>query len=220
MKQNEIRQQIITDLHNRYATKKYKKGSRHLDPADWKTILEAGRLSPSSFGYEPWKFVLLDKQARHDIAPFSWGVRRSIEGDDKIIAILARTDVSYNSSYVQHMVRDIKHRFYSPVSAQSQHFKHFQENDLGIENEKDRFNWASRQTYIALGNMLTTAARLGIDSCPLEGFNYEKMNEYLIRRGVMDPKHWRVSVLASFGHRDQPIRPKKRQPLSEIYTEM
>lgn len=46
MKQSEIRQQILTDLHNRYATKKYKKGSRHIAPADWKTILEAGRLSP------------------------------------------------------------------------------------------------------------------------------------------------------------------------------
>lgn len=70
MEKAAIRQQILHDLNRRYATKKYDP-NKHLAPADWETILTAGRLSPSSYGYEPWKFVLLDQQARQDIQPFA-----------------------------------------------------------------------------------------------------------------------------------------------------
>lgn len=69
-----LRDQIIADMHRRYATKKYDPTKR-LDPQDWSTILEVGRLSPSSYGYEPWKFVLLDAKTKHDIYDFTWGPR-------------------------------------------------------------------------------------------------------------------------------------------------
>lgn len=69
-----LRDQIIADMHRRYATKKYDP-TKKLAPQDWATILEVGRLSPSSYGYEPWKFVLLDTKTKHDIYDFAWGAR-------------------------------------------------------------------------------------------------------------------------------------------------
>ena len=74
-----LRDQIIADMHRRYATKKYDP-TKKLAPQDWATILEVGRLSPSSYGYEPWKFVLLDTKTKHDIYDFAWGAQASIDG--------------------------------------------------------------------------------------------------------------------------------------------
>ena len=220
MDKEATRKSIIETANRRYATKKYDP-TKHIDEADWQTILEAGRLSPSSYGYEPWRFVLLKSgQLKQDIKPFSWGAAKSIEGADKLLVILARTDVSYDSDYVKNLVEKTKHKDYDPQSPQSQHFKHFQEDDLAISNDRERFDWASKQTYIAMANMMTAAAELDIDSCPIEGFNYAKLNDYLAKKGIIDPDHWRVSVMVSFGYRDQPIKPKVRQPLDEIYEEV
>ena len=91
---------------------------------------------------------------------------------------------------------------------------------MAISNDRERFDWASKQTYIAMANMMTAAAELDIDSCPLEGFNYRKMNDYLAQHGIIDPKHWRTSVMVSFGYRAQPIKPKLHQPLDKIYEEL
>lgn len=220
MNKEQIRRSIIKRAHQRYATKKYNP-NKHISDEDWQTILEVARLSPSSFGYEPWKFLLLNNQEDKDaIRPFSWGVANSLDGADKILIILARKGVSYDSQYVQHLVNDIKHKHYSPDSQPSLHFKAFQERDLAIKNEGQRFEWAVRQTYIAMADMMTAATELGIDSCPLEGFNYAKMNDFLTQKGYMDPEKWGVAVLVSFGYRDQDVTPKVRQPLTDIYKEL
>lgn len=220
MDKPEIQQLLIQNAHRRYATKKYRAG-QHIPNDDWQTILEVGRLSPSSFGYEPLKFLLLNN--RHDqeaIKPFAWGAANSINGADKLLIILAHKNVTYDSQYVQHLVDDIKHKNYSPTSTVSQKFKKFQEQDLGLKNSHDVFEWAVRQCYIAMANMITAAAALDIDSCPIEGFNYAQLNEYLADHHYMDPKEWGVAVMVSFGYRDQEITPKVRQPLSDIYQEL
>ena len=220
MNTKQQRQAIIETDHRRYATKKYDP-SKHISPADWRTILEVGRLSPSSFGYEPWQFVLIDSdKVKQDIKPFSWGAVNSINGADKLLLILARTDVAYDSDYVARLVRDIKGHLYSKLSPVSQSFKHFQENDLHLASPRARFDWAAKQCYIAMANMMTAAAELGIDSCPIEGFNYRKMNQYLKEHHLADTKHWHAAVMVSFGYRDQPITPKVRQPLADIYRKI
>lgn len=220
MDKEERRKQIIATANRRYATKKYDP-AKHIEDADWQTILEAGRLSPSSFGYEPWQFLLINnQQMKEDLRPFAWGAVNSINGADKLLLILARTDVSYDSQYVRHLVEDIKHKPYSAESAPSQHFKTFQERDLAIQTDRERFDWAAKQAYIALANMMTAAAELDIDSCPIEGFNYQKMNQYLADHQLADTAKWRAAVMVSFGYRDQPITPKVRQPLADIYHEL
>lgn len=215
----ETREHVLKIANQRYATKKFDP-NKHISDEDWQTILQVGRLSPSSFGYEPWRFVLLkDEKLKNVIRPFSWGAINSLDGADKILLILARKDVTYNADYIQHLVKDVKQKPYSPDSPQSQHFKVFQERDLNIWTPEERFDWAARQAYIAMTNMMTAATELGIDTCPIEGFNYPQMNQFLADHQIMDPKHWQIAVMVSFGYRDQPIKPKVRQPLADIYEE-
>jgi nitroreductase len=65
--------------------------------------------------------------------------------------------------------------------------------------------------------MLTAAAFLGVDSCPIEGFDQHKVNELLAKEGLMDPEHFGVSVMAGFGYRaEAPRHEKSRQPISEL----
>lgn len=219
MDKPEIQERLIQNVNRRYATKKYNP-NKHIPADDWQTILEVGRLSPSSFGYEPWKFVLLNNPAdQAAIKPFAWGAANSIEGADKLLVILAHKNVTYDSHYVAHLVKDVKHKDYSPTSAVSQHFKEFQERDLNLQSPQEVFEWAVRQCYIPMANMMSAAAALDIDSCPIEGFNYAKMNQFMAEKHYLDPKEWGVAVMVSFGYRDQPITPKVRQPLSTIYQE-
>ncbi len=57
---------------------------------------------------------------------------------------------------------------------------------------------------------------LGIDSCPIEGFDYQAVNEILANEGLFDPKEWGVSVMVTFGYRNKDIRPKSRKTLDDI----
>ena len=79
------------------------------------------------------------------------------------------------------------------------------------------FDWASKQTYIALGNMMTAAALVGIDSCPIEGFSYEAVHRILEEEGLLEDGAWDISVMAAFGYRaEDPQRGKFRQPIEKI----
>lgn len=97
-------------------------------------------------------------------------------------------------------------------------YSNFQEKDFNLlENDRAIFDWASKQTYIALANMMTAAAMRGIDSCPIEGFNQEAVETLLADEGLINRDHFGVSVMAGFGYRDEePHREKTRQPLEDI----
>ena len=96
-------------------------------------------------------------------------------------------------------------------------YKALQEEDMKLlESDRTLFDWCSKQTYIALANMLTGAAALGIDSCPIEGFHYDKMNKCLAEEGLFDPQEYAVSVAATFGYRSHDIAKKSRKALDEV----
>lgn len=95
----------------------------------------------------------------------------------------------------------------------------FLKTNFAIEDDpRVMFEWACRQTYIALGNMLTAAAMIGIDSCPIEGFNRKAVNKLLIKKGVLDPEHYAVSVMAAFGYRANEPDVKTRQTTEQVVT--
>ncbi len=84
-----------------------------------------------------------------------------------------------------------------------------------ILDERALFDWASKQTYIALGNMLTGAAMLGIDSCAIEGMEYAEVEKILAEARLLDPENYGLSVAATFGYRVRDINPKPRRDASE-----
>ena len=69
---------------------------------------------------------------------------------------------------------------------------------------------------VALGNMMTAAAQIGIDSCPIEGINVEKMNQLLAEEGLLKNGHFGISVMVAFGYRANDPRLKTRRPFDDI----
>lgn len=159
--------QLLGQLHWRYATKQFDP-ARKISPADWSALEEALVLSPSSGGLQPWAFVVVtDPAIREQLLPVSFGQRQVVDASHLVVfAAKTRFDESDVDAHIAHTaeVRGIPVETLAPF------------RDMlvgGIVQAMDapaRESWATRQAYIALGNLLTSAALLGIDTCPMEGF--------------------------------------------------
>ena len=210
-------QSIIAVQNRRYATKAFDRAKK-ISEEDWATILETARLSPSSFGLEPWKLLSVEsEEVREDLKPIAWGAVASLEGADRFVIFLARKGVTYDSEHLKHISVDVKDHEFDPASPYSQMVKAHQEGEADLTDERKLFDWASKQTYIQMANMMTTAAMLDLDSCPIEGFDHKKVEAYLSEKGLLDTTQFGVSVMVGFGYRAQDITPKTRQTLEEIY---
>ena len=209
----------IYDVFNyRYACKKFNKDKKVSDE-DFATIIESARLSPSSFGLEPWKFLLLkNEKMKEDFKDFAWGGINSLNGASHIVIVLAKKGVTADSKHMAHMLKDVKKVSGEVENIIKEEFHDFQKNQFKLlENERALFDWASKQTYIALGNMMTTAAFLGIDSCAIEGFEKERAEKYLSEKGLLNTDEYGMSYMVSFGYRDEEQPVKIRQQLSEVF---
>lgn len=212
----ELRAQILEAHRKRYATKSFDP-TKKITEEDWLTIIESARLSPSSFGYEPWKFLLIkNEEIKEGLKGIAAGATNSLNGASHFVIALARKNVTIKSDYVRHIVEDVLGAEFAVDSPRSQYFDNFQKHNQQLTDERTLYDWASKQTYIALANMMTTAALLGIDSCPIEGFNKAKVEAYLSEKGLVDPEKFGVSYMLGLGYRNEPITPKKRQSLDEI----
>ena len=211
-------EQILEIFNFRHACKKF--DGRPLPEAEWNTILEAGRLSPSSFGYEPWHFVVVQKrELLEKLYPWTWGGQRTLYNASHLLIILARRqrDLQPDSQYLGHMMRDVLGLTPELCQAREERYATWQERDFDLTQERPVFDWACKQSYIALANMMTVAASLGVDSCPIEGFKRTEVERILQEEGILEPQHFGVAVMATFGYRaEAPHRPKTRQSLGEI----
>lgn len=211
---------LLNVLRFRHACKHFD-ASKTVSEEDFATILEAARLSPTSFGFEPWKMIVLrDSAIRQKLYPLAWGAQKSLEGASHFVVLLARKSAGmhYSAAHVTHMMRDIQQLPPETADQRREKYRSFQEEDFALlENERAIFDWASKQTYIVLANMLFAAAYLGVDSCPIEGFHREKVDALFAEEGLYDPAQFGVSVMASFGYRaEEPRRAKTRQPLDDL----
>lgn len=211
------KEEILNAYHFRHATKVFD-DSRKITAEDFEFILETGRLSPSSIGFEPWKFLIVQKpELRQRLSEVSSGAQKQLATASHFVVILARTDASYNSPYAEYMLKEIKGMPDDVFELTSAAYENFQNNQRLLENPKTLFDWASKQTYIALGNMMTSAALIGIDSCPIEGFSYQDVHRILEEEGLLEDGAWDISMMAAFGYRiEEPKREKSRQSLDKI----
>ncbi|KEK24532.1 NAD(P)H-dependent oxidoreductase [Bacillus gaemokensis] len=214
------KEEILKAYHFRHACKEFD-SNRKISDEDFEFILETGRLSPSSFGFEPWKFVVIQNQdIRNKLLPVAWGAQKQLPTASHFVVILARKkeDMLYNSSYISNFMMNIQQLPEEIVTMKRGFYKEFQESDFHLlESERAMFDWASKQTYIALGNMMTAAAQIGIDSCPIEGFNKEKVEAVLKEEDIISEETFGVSTLVSFGYRaEEPKHNKTRQTMDAI----
>lgn len=212
------REFLLDIFENRYTCKGYDP-EKKVSHEDFMTIMEVARLSPSSFGYEPWKFLLLNnEEIKEKIRPYAWGAKVSLDGASHFVLILAKKDIKYDSDYVKYIVKDIQGFPENMMKDRIATFENFQKKDFRLlDREGDLFKWAVKQTYIPLTNMLTSAAMLGIDSTPIEGFNKEKVEEVLIDENVYNPDDFGLSAMIAFGYTNRDHRPKTRRKMEEVF---
>jgi len=209
--------QLLEGLHWRYATKQFD-AKRKISLENWATLEEALTLSPSSGGLQPWAFVVVtDPAVREKLLPAGFG-QPQITDASHLVVFAAKTD--YTEADVDaHIARTAEVRGVTVESLAPY-------RDMmvgGIVKSKDeaaRKAWAARQVYIALGTLLTSAAMLGIDACPMEGFLPDQFDEIL---GLKE-KGLTAAVIATVGYRADSDAyaglPKVRFPKEQLFLRM
>ncbi len=202
---------LLSALQWRYAVKKF--GPAGKIPADtWAALEQSLVLSPSSYGLQAWKFLVIDDKAlRAKLRPASWD-QSQITDADKLVVFLVKKDAG--PADVQRFVDRISEVRRVPAEM-LEGYKQTMIQSVSLPPEKVEA-WLTRQVYIALGNFLTSAAVLGVDACPMEGFDKDKYDEIL----GLHAKGWKSIVVATAGVRASDDayakNAKVRFPLSEI----
>jgi nitroreductase len=213
------KEEVLEAFRFRHATKSFDP-TKKISDEDFDYILEAGRLSPSSVGYEPWKFLVVQNATlREKLREVSWGAQGQLPTASHFVVILARTikDTKYDSEYVRNQMLQVKKFPEELMGKILERYKTFQEEDLHLlDNDRTMLDWAGKQTYIALANMMTAAALIGIDSCPIEGYNFDEVQKILEEEDLLEEGHLAVSVMVAFGYRDKEPRPKTRKEIKDI----
>ena len=183
--------------------------SKKIGAGEFDFILEAGRLSPSSTGLEQWDFLVVqNKELREKIKAVSWN-QVQITSCSHLVVILAKIkEVKVGSSYIDKMIARRADKDPEAIAARQKFFllSNFKNDD------ELTFQWSHEQCMIAATNMMNAAASLGIDSCPMEGFDRHALNEIL----GLDESEKRVAIVVPFGYRLNPQPEKLRRQRSEV----
>ncbi|OFS28439.1 MULTISPECIES: NAD(P)H-dependent oxidoreductase [Abiotrophia] len=208
-------------LKRRYACRDYDP-NRKISDQDFHLILEAGQLAPSSYGFEPWHFLVIESESlKQALAPIALGAQKALASASHFVIILSRTQASlrYDAPYIGYMMREIQGLPEDFCEFKQQRFETFQKEDFDLlSTERATFDWASKQSYLALAQMMQVAALRGIDSLAMEGFNRQAVTDLLTERGLIDPSEWGVSVMVSFGYGLGSVPRKTRQSLDQLVT--
>jgi len=208
-------EQLLDRLNWRYATKQFDP-IRKINAQDWATLEDALQLTPSSGGLQPWKFIVVtDPSVRAKLLPASYG-QPQITNASHLVVFAAKKKFSEADvdAFISHAAAT------RGVSVES--LAAFRDILVGgivkSMDEPARDAWARNQAYIALGNLLTSAALLGIDACPMEGFDRARYDEIL----GLDAQGYASAVIATVGYRaptDQLANaPKVRFPKEQILS--
>ena len=167
---------LLASLRWRYATKQFD-STRKIPQAHWDALEEALVLSPSSFGLQPWKFLVITDQAtKESLVPVSWG-QRQVADCSHLVVFTYKMEITLENidAFLQRIVQ-VRGVTLESLAA----YRQLMVDKILDGPLRDRVqDWNMRQAYIALGNFMTSAALLGIDTCPIEGLEPAKYDEIL-----------------------------------------
>jgi nitroreductase len=192
---------------------------RRIPAEDFDYLLEAARLSPSSNGLEPWNILVIESPELRERLHLEALLPQAQLRASHIIAFTAKTAkvLAEDSSHFRHMNVDVRGYPADDIEQRFTRFRSFLAEKLGLENDRAIFDYAARQAYIAMANLCTAAAFIGVESCPLEGLVYSAAEQALADAGQLDLKTDRLAVMVALGYRSEdPHRDQVRRELSEI----
>ena len=165
--------EILAALNWRYATKVFDPTKKI--PADtWSALEESLVLTPSSFGLQPWKFIVVrDQELREQLVAHSWRQRQVADCSHLVVmAVKKELSVEDIDAFILRMA-EVR-------GGGAESLAGFRKMVVGTRDQGYMTKeWAKMQAYIALGQFMTTCALLGIDTCPMEGFVAAKYDEIL-----------------------------------------
>ena len=184
---------FIENQNWRYATKKYD-AAKKISDADLNTIKEAVRLTASSYGLQPFSVVIVENpELREQLKAVAWGQTQITDASHLFVFA---NNVALDANSVDKYMENISETRSIPVEALDG-LSGMIKGQIASLSDEAKNNWTSKQTYIALGNLLAAAAELKIDATPMEGFNPAAFNEIL----GFDKLGLNASVIATVGYR-------------------
>ncbi len=167
-------QQWTEKLKWRYATKQFDP-NKTIDTETWQSIEDSLVLTPSSFGLQPWKFIIItDPAVKQKLLPHSWNQHQVVDCSH-LVVLLANTAI--NQADVDKFIdftQSVRGGDKDTLGA----YKDMMSGFISRMEPQQKTSWAKNQVYIALGQLLATAAALGVDACPMEGIvpaEYDKI---------------------------------------------
>tara|TARA_B100000508_G_scaffold141097_1_gene146957 strand:- start:50300 stop:50944 length:645 start_codon:yes stop_codon:yes gene_type:complete len=204
---------IIEALEWRYAVKKFDPNKK-IDEDQLDRILRGLQLTPTSMGLQLMKFmVITDRETRKNITPIAFN-QKQVEDCSHLIVLCRKKEVAEEdvSSFVKHTA---KTREISIESTTMINYEKMLSGSLNLSIEQQQA-WMENQVYIALGNLLTLCAAEGIDTCPMEGFDRKKLDDYL----NLESEGYNAVVMCPIGFRSKDDKyssvKKVRRPLDSL----
>jgi nitroreductase len=204
---------LLQQLHWRYATKKFDPNKK-ISPEIWESLEQSLVLAPSSFGLQPWKFIVVsDREIRQKLVEHSWKQTQVVDASHLVVlAIKKDLNAEDVDRYLKSM-SEIRQVPLDGLQGLSNVIKGFLEKP---PYPIDLNDWSSRQVYLALGQFMTSAAMLGIDTCPMEGFNPAGYDEIL----GLPAQGYAAVVVCPAGYRAEDdkyaVMPKVRFPTQDV----
>jgi len=200
----------------RYAAKKFDE-NKEIDENTIRDILEITGLSASSYGLQPYKFVVVKNQSLKDkLAEASYG-QTNVANASHLVVFAARTDI--NKKFIEDFIKLTAEQRKTDAGKFTE-FKNMLIKSFASKTDEAIFDWASKQAYLALGTFLIACAEKQIDACPIGGFVPEKYDK------ILDLKAYnlRSVVVAAAGYRHPEDKyqffAKVRKPLDEMIIEI
>ena len=199
-----MKNDLLDTFNFRHACKLFDE-SRKIPQADLDFILEAGRLSPSSMGLEHWKFIVVQTpQLKAEIQRACSDQPQISSSSDVIVILAKKADLQPESDYVKAQFN----RLHLPPDKTEE----FQQFYREFVRNTDLTAWSVAQCHIAAANMMTAAAAIGIDSCPIGAFEPEQVRDIL----KIDDTQYEVALVLPLGYRKHLQPAKHRLPFSDL----
>ena len=208
---------IIESLNWRYAVKSFDPNKK-LTSVQVERIKEGLQLTPTSMGLQLMQFVIIENQnLKNQIVPFAYN-QKQVADCSHLLILCRKTHVEENdiTSFVERTgeVRELDNQ--NPTL---QNYEKMLRNSLNLSSEQQKV-WMENQVYIALGNLLTVCAAENIDSCPMEGFKREQLDDFL----QLPKKNLNAVVMCPIGYRSVEDKystvNKVRRRKEDLFTEI
>ena len=184
---------VLAQLKWRYATKKFDP-SRTIPAELWAKLEQAVVLSPSSYGLQPWAFVVVtDPATRKRLQAVAWNQPQIVDASHRGVFCARKPPTA--ADVERHVVRTAAVRGTTPDALDG--YRQMMLGSLARMTPEAAHDWAARQCYIALGVFLSAAAMMGVDACPMEGFQPPEFDKVL----GLGEKGLGSVVLAAAGYR-------------------